>query len=180
VERRRLRGLGWISLGVVAFGGLVVVRAGFRGPAALIGVLLLAAGLALLDAWARGRLTVALVGVFLLVLGLGVGVWTVGVILLLDAVDVPAAPELDRLLAASAAAASSGLVVVAGGALLLLADRRSGRPLPPTRPGGNGGGVRAPWWTGLRATSWTATPVANGLHPTRPAGRHPVHRPARG
>jgi hypothetical protein len=142
------------------------------------GVVLLAGGLALLDAWARGRLSVAVIGVFLLLLGLGVASWTVGVILLLDAVDVAAGPELNRLLALSVAAAASGLVVVAGGVLLVIGDARASHRAP--RNAVVWKEEERPWWTGLRSTPWGSRPVPNGFHPTRPRGRHPVHRPARG
>jgi drug/metabolite transporter (DMT)-like permease len=179
-KRRRLRGLGWLSLAVIAAGGLLVVRAGFRGPAALAGVVLLAGGLALLDAWARGRLSMAVIGVFLLLLGLGVASWTVGVILLLDAVDVAAGPELNRLLALSVAAAASGLVVMAGGVLLVIADARASHHALRNERAVVWKGEQRPWWTGLRSTPWGSRPVPNGFHAARPRGRHPVHRPARG
>ncbi len=168
--------LGWVSLAVLAGGGAAVALSGFAGPGAIAGAVLVALGFALVDAAARGRLSPVQVGVFLLVLGLGLGAWAAAAIVMLDVIDVPAAPELDELLAASVAGATAGFVVVAGSRLVRTPDLRAPpprpaplrAPVPPRRVGSRGP---------IRRLSVSRPSVHRPVHPS---ARRVVHRPARG
>jgi hypothetical protein len=166
-----------MSLALLAGGGAAVALSGFHGPGALAGAALLALGLALVDAAARDHLSPLQAGVFLLVLGLGLGAWAAVAIVMLEFVDMPVAPELDELLAASVAGAAAGFVVVAGSRLVpgpelgpstpRPAPLRAPVPLPRV-------GSRGP----IRRRLVQRGPAM--LRPVRPSARRAVHRPARG
>jgi hypothetical protein len=63
------------GFGATAGGALTTILSGFQGPAALLGLVALCLGVALLDAVDAGRVGRRQVGVFLLALGGVVGAW---------------------------------------------------------------------------------------------------------
>jgi hypothetical protein len=108
-EPRPLRTVGW---GTVAGGGLLTVFAGFVGPAALVGVVILGAGIALLDAVDIGRVARRQLGLFLLVSGGVVGAWALVVVLIMAIIGLtPDLPVLS-LLAGAFLAVGGGMYIV--------------------------------------------------------------------
>lgn len=109
-----------VGLGTTFGGVMTMTFAGFNGPAALVGVVALCAGIALLDAVDRGRMERRQVGLFLLTLGGGVGAWALVVTLLLAILRLPADPAAVALLA--------GSILAVGGAVCVLRYAPASRP----------------------------------------------------
>jgi hypothetical protein len=103
--------------GAAVGGLLLLILAGFTGVAALIGVIALCAGVALVDAAGRGELGPRQAGLFLVVLGLGLGFWGFLVVLLLWGLGLPVEGPPLLVLAVCIPASLVGWVLVRPGAL---------------------------------------------------------------
>jgi hypothetical protein len=101
-----------------AIGGLLLlILAGFTGVAALIGVIAVCAGVALVDAANRGEVGPRQVGVFFVVLGLGLGFWGSLVVLLLWGLSLPVEGPPLVIVAVCAPAVLVGALLLRPGAL---------------------------------------------------------------
>ncbi|MGH2765507.1 MAG: hypothetical protein ACRDKA_06305 [Actinomycetota bacterium] len=98
--------------GTVAGGALATIFAGFRGPAALVGVVALCAGISLLDGVDRGRMGRRQLGLFLIALAGVLGAWALVVTVLIAMLGLPPDPMALGLLA--------GAILAGGGAVYLL------------------------------------------------------------
>ena len=109
VEPTPLRTVGF---GAVAGGGLMTILAGFQGAAALVGLVALCAGIALLDAVDTGRVGRRQAGLFLVCLGGVVGMWSLVVTILLAMLGLPAQTTVLTLLAAGALAVGAAVYLI--------------------------------------------------------------------
>jgi hypothetical protein len=119
VEPAPLRTVGF---GAVAGGSLLTIFAGFRGPAAIVGLVALCAGIALLDAVDSGRVGRRQIALFLVSLGGVVGTWGLVVTILLAMLGLTPEPTVLALL--------GGGVVAVGAALYLIRYAPSPRAEP--------------------------------------------------
>lgn len=101
--------MGW---GALAGGALLTVFAGFTGPAAVVGVAMLSAGIALLDATDIGRVSRRQVGLFLLVAGGVIGSWGLVVVLIMAVIGLTPDWPVLSLLAAAFLAVGGGMYLV--------------------------------------------------------------------
>ena len=130
VHRDRLGGLALI-LGVAAVAVLVVSR--MQGPLAVLGGVLLALSLALVDGLARDRIGLRQLVVLLLLVGLGLLLWGVGTSILMGVLDLDEDPNVRAVLIAGGASLVAAVLV---GVLATIFGRPSGRAArrPPGGP----------------------------------------------
>jgi len=110
------------GLGATAGGALTTILSGFRGPAALVGLVILCLGIALVDAVDAGRVGRRQLAVFLLSLGGVVGAWGLVVTALLAMLGLPPDRAVLILLA--------GGVLAMGVAVFLIRYASEPRPEP--------------------------------------------------
>jgi hypothetical protein len=91
---------------------MLTVFAGFVGPGALVGVLMISAGIALLDALDLGRVSLRQVGLFLLVAGGVVGGWALVVMLIMAIIGLTPDTPVLALLAGAFLAVGGGMYVL--------------------------------------------------------------------
>jgi hypothetical protein len=106
---RPLQTVGW---GIAAGGVVLTVFAGFVGPLALVGVIMISAGIALLDALDLGRVSRRQIGLFLLVTGGVVGTWALVVVLIMAIIGLTPDTPVLAMLAAGFLAVGGGMYVV--------------------------------------------------------------------
>lgn len=104
--------LGAVGVSVVGGGALTTILTGFRGPAALLGVAVLSAGIALLDGVDSRRIGRRQLAIFLLALGGIAATWGLVVTALLAIVRLPLGAVPLGLLGGGAAAVVVGVVLV--------------------------------------------------------------------
>ncbi len=103
---------GAVGVGVVGGGALTTMLAGFRGPAALLGVAVLSAGIALLDGVDGRRIGWRQLAIVLLALGAFAAAWGLVVTALLAMVGLPVGAVPLGLLGGGAAAVVAGVVLM--------------------------------------------------------------------
>jgi hypothetical protein len=111
VERFPLRSFGIATTSVGAF---LIESSGVRGPMATVGLILVALGLAAFDAIDRG-LGTRHAGLVAVVVGGGLGSWSLAIVALLLLLELPVDPHLWVVLATGAFGVVTGLLVVRGG-----------------------------------------------------------------
>jgi hypothetical protein len=131
VERFPLRTLGIATTSVGAF---LIESSGVRGPTATVGLILMALGLAAFDAIDRGGLGTRHAGLVAVVVGSGLGSWSLAIVALLLLLELPVDPHLWMVLASGAFGVVTGLLVVRG-AIPWVAARGRRRPSSRTRAG---------------------------------------------
>jgi hypothetical protein len=109
VEPTPLRTVGF---GTVAGGALLTIMAGFQGPAALVGVVALSVGIALLDALDSGRVGRRQVVLFLVSFGGVVGMWGLVVTILLAMLGLAPEPTVLALLGGGILAVGAAVYLV--------------------------------------------------------------------
>jgi hypothetical protein len=107
-----------LGSGASTGGLLLLILAGFVGAAALVSVLTICAGVALVDAAEERRLGARQGGLFLLTMGLGLGLWALLVVALLSVLGQPLGGPPLVILAVSIPAAAMGLALMRPGAVL--------------------------------------------------------------
>jgi hypothetical protein len=118
--------------GAAAGGLFLLILAGFTGVAAMVGVLAICAGVGLVDAAGLGELGPRQAGIFLMVLGIGLGFWALSVVVLLVGLGLPVEGAPLMILTASVPAAAVGGLLVRPGTLRwartgLALSRRAGQ-----------------------------------------------------
>jgi hypothetical protein len=108
-QPRPLQTVGW---GTIAGGLVATLIAGFVGPAALVGVIMVSAGIALLDALDLGRVSRRQVGLFLLVAGGVVGAWALVVMLIMAIIGLTPDTPVLALLAGAFLAVGAGMYIL--------------------------------------------------------------------
>ena len=130
VHRDRFGGIALI-LGAAAVALLFVSR--MQGPLAVLGGILLALSLALVDGLARDRIGLRQVVVLFLLLGLGLLLWGIGTSILMGFLDLDEDPNVRAVLIAGGASLLAAVVVgVLGSIAGRPSARAAGRP-PPTK-----------------------------------------------
>jgi hypothetical protein len=141
VERFPLRTFG---IGTTAFGAFLIESSSVRGPVAVVGLVLVALGLAAFDAIDRGRLGSRHAGLVAAVVGGGLGSWSLAIVALLVLLELPVDRHLWMILASGAIGLVAGLLVVRLG-IPWVAARGRRRPSSRSRaiaPGKTRGGLR--------------------------------------
>ncbi|HYZ10474.1 MAG TPA: hypothetical protein VE962_01115 [Actinomycetota bacterium] len=101
-----------VGFGAAAGGALLTILAGFHGPAALVGLVALCVGIALLDAVDIGRVGRRQIALFLVSFGGVVGMWGLVVTILLVMLGLPAQPTVLMLLAGGILALGAALYLI--------------------------------------------------------------------
>jgi hypothetical protein len=101
-----------VGIAATLGGGFVLLFSGFTGRAAIVGAVVLCAGIALLDGADRGGLGIRQVGLFLVLLGSGLGAWSFAVTALLMVIGLPVDDPVRALFFASAAAVLVGALMI--------------------------------------------------------------------
>jgi hypothetical protein len=100
------------GLGATAAGALTTILSGLQGPAALVGLVVLCLGIALLDAVDVGRVGRRQLAVFLLAIGAVLAAWALVVTLLLAMLGLPLARVPLMLLAGGILAVGVGILLM--------------------------------------------------------------------
>jgi hypothetical protein len=131
VERFPLRTFGIATTSVGVF---LIESSAVRGPMATVGLILVALGLAAFDAIDRGGLGTRHAGLVAVVVGGGLGSWSLAIVALLVLLELPVDPHLWMVLASGAFGVVTGLLVVRG-SVPWVAARGRRRPSSRTQAG---------------------------------------------
>jgi hypothetical protein len=101
-----------VGASVTLAGALITFLSGFTGRAGIVGAVVLCAGIALLDGADRGGLGIRQVGLFLVLLGSGLGAWSFAVVALLMVIGLPVDDPVRALFVASTAAVVLGALMI--------------------------------------------------------------------
>jgi hypothetical protein len=123
-----------IGIATTAIGAFLIESSGVRGPVATVGLILVALGLAAFDAMDRGGLETRHAGLVAVVVGGGLGSWSLAIVALLLLLELPVDPHLWMVLASGAFGVVTGVLVVRGGIPWVTARGRR-RPSSRSRAG---------------------------------------------
>jgi hypothetical protein len=103
------------GIATAAIGTFLIESSSVRGPVAVIGLILVALGLAAFDAIDRGEVGARHAGLVAAVVGGGLGSWSLAIVALLVLLELPVDSHLWAILGSGAIGLLAGLVVVRRG-----------------------------------------------------------------
>jgi hypothetical protein len=126
-----------VGLAATLGGALITFFSGFTGRGAIAGAVVLCAGIAVLDGVDRGGLGLRQAGLFLVLLGFGLGAWSFVVLTLLALIRLPADEPVLIMFVSSTAAVLVGAQMIRPPAPLVWVARAiagaARRAAPPVR-----------------------------------------------